>query len=63
MAPEVLLGEGYSFIIDYWSIGNYIYFLICIYKGISMYEFYCGSVPFGETADDPMQVYISIINQ
>ena len=49
MAPEVILGEGYSFQIDFWSIA------ICIY------EFICGEVPFGETADDPMKVYISII--
>jgi len=50
MAPEVILGEGYSFQIDLWSIG------------ICMYEFICGGVPFGETADDPMEIYISIIN-
>jgi serine/threonine protein kinase len=28
MAPEVILGEGYSFIIDYWSIGNNLVFII-----------------------------------
>ena len=50
MAPEVILGEGYSFQVDLWSIG------------ICMYEFICGGVPFGETADDPMEIYISIIN-
>ena len=49
MSPEVILGEGYSFQIDFWSIA------ICIY------EFICGGVPFGETADDPMKIYISII--
>jgi cGMP-dependent protein kinase len=51
MAPEVILGEGYSFQVDYWSIA------------ICMYEFFCGAVPFGETADDPMQVYVSVINE
>ena len=50
MAPEVILGEGYSFQVDLWSIG------------ICMYEFICGGVPFGENADDPMEIYISIIN-
>ena len=50
MAPEVILGEGYSFQVDLWSIG------------ICMFEFICGGVPFGETADDPMEIYISIIN-
>jgi cGMP-dependent protein kinase len=51
MAPEVVLGEGYSFQVDYWSIA------ICIY------EFICGGVPFGEGADDPMNVYVSVINE
>ena len=50
MAPEVILGEGYSFEVDFWSIG------------ICLFEFICGGVPFGETAEDPMEIYISIIN-
>jgi len=28
-----------------------------------MYEFMCGFVPFGENAEDPMDVYYSIINE
>lgn len=51
MAPEVILGEGYSFQIDIWSIS------------ICMYEFMCGGVPFGESFEDPMEVYIAIINE
>jgi len=27
-----------------------------------MYEFMCGEVPFGESAEDPMDVYLAIIN-
>jgi cGMP-dependent protein kinase len=50
MAPEVVLGEGYSFQVDMWSIA------------ICMYEFMCGGVAFGEDAEDPMDVYLSIIN-
>ena len=50
MAPEVILGEGYSFQVDIWSIA------------ICMYEFMCGGVPFGENAEDPMDVYLAIIN-
>jgi cGMP-dependent protein kinase len=50
MAPEVILGEGYSFQIDFWSIA------------ICAYEFICGGVPFGENFDDPMKIYNSIIN-
>jgi cGMP-dependent protein kinase len=51
MAPEVILGEGYTYSVDFWSIA------------ICMYEFMCGAVPFGEAAEDPMDVYVSIINE
>ena len=44
MAPEVILGDGYSFQVDFWSIA------------ICMYEFMCGAVPFGENAEEPMLV-------
>ena len=49
MAPEVILGEGYTFQVDFWSIG------------IMMYEFMCGGLPFGENVDDPIDVYKMII--
>ena len=51
MAPEVILGEGYSFKVDFWSIG------------ICMYEFMCGGVPFGKNHEEPMDVYLSVINE
>ena len=51
MAPEVILGEGYSFSYDFWSCA------------VCMYEFVAGGVPFGESAEDPMQVYLAIINE
>ena len=51
MAPEVILGEGYSFKVDFWSIS------------ICMYEFMCGGVPFGENHEEAMDVYLSIINE
>ena len=50
MAPEAILGEGYTCQVDYWSIG------------IMMYEFVCGGVPFGEGAEDPMEVYKTVIH-
>jgi cGMP-dependent protein kinase len=50
MAPETIMGGGYSFSVDYWSIS------------ICMYEFVCGGVPFGDKADDPMEIYFAIIN-
>lgn len=49
MAPEVILGAGYTFNVDFWS------------TAICMYEFLCGGVPFGENAEDPMEVYSAIV--
>jgi cGMP-dependent protein kinase len=45
MAPETLQGKGYSYPVDLWSLG------------IIMYEFMCGSVPFGEEETDPINIY------
>lgn len=50
MAPEVIMGDGYNFIVDFWSIA------------VCMFEFMCGGVPFGESCDDPMDIYSCIIN-
>ena len=50
MAPEIIMGGGYSFQVDFWSIS------------ICMYEFMCGEVPFGEKEEDPMEIYFAIIN-
>ena len=51
MAPEVILGEGYSFKVDCWSVA------------ICMYEFMCGGVPVGENHEEAMDVYLAIINE
>ncbi len=51
IAPEMLLGEAYSFEVDIWSIG------------VCLYEFYCGETPFGEDTDDSIEIYMDIINQ
>ena len=51
MAPEIIIGDNYSFEIDYWSIG------------ICLYEFVCGNIPFGENANTPLDIYVSIINR
>ena len=48
MAPEVFIGQGYSFEVDMWSLA------------IIMYEFLCGKLPFGEDFDeeeDTMKFY------
>ena len=50
MSPEVVLGQGYNFKADIWSVG------------IILYEFIAGAVPFGDDEDDPYQIYKLIIN-
>ena len=51
MAPEVILGDEYSYEIDYWSVG------------ICLYEFVYGEVPFGQDASEVIEIYSSIINE
>jgi cGMP-dependent protein kinase len=51
MAPEVLLGKGYSFSCDYWSIG------------IVAYELYYRKYPYGDKAKEPLQVYREILKK
>jgi cGMP-dependent protein kinase len=51
MAPEVITGEGYTLSVDFWSIA------------VCMFEFLCGGVPFGESCEDPLDVYLSVINE
>lgn len=51
MAPEIIAGRGYSFYVDFWSIG------------VCLYEFMCGMVPFGETTEDPYEIYEEILHK
>ena len=50
MAPEVIMGEGYSFEVDYWS------------AAVIMYECVIGHLPFVGDQNDPMSIYFVIIN-
>ncbi len=51
IAPEILLGKGYSFPCDYWSIG------ICIFY------IYFGTLPFGNKAIELFDIYKEIIEK
>ena len=50
MAPEVILGKGYSFPADIWSLG------------ILSYEFASGKLPFGDEEKDPYKIYELILD-
>lgn len=49
MAPEIITGKGYVQYVDLWSLG------------VVLYEFMCGFVPFGDTLEDPYDIYEQII--
>ena len=50
MAPEIIVGNGYSFPVDYWSFGVCIYFI------------YYGQFPFSDEKNNVMEIYNSIIH-
>jgi len=49
IAPEVILGKGYNYTCDIWSMG------------VCMYEFVCGPLPFGSDSNDHMDVFREIL--
>ena len=49
MAPEILLGKGYSFSVDFWSLG------------VCAFELFYHRYPFGYQATEVMQVYNDIM--
>lgn len=49
MAPEIIVGKGYTYAVDLWSVG------------ICLYEFLCGGVPYGEDLDDVYDIYEEIM--
>lgn len=51
IAPEVILGTGYSKYADYWSLG------------VMLYEFTYNRLPFGADENNPFLVYQSILDK
>ena len=51
IGPEVLMGKGYSFYCDYWSVG------------IIAFKIYYNKFPFGDGAEEPLQVYKEVLNK
>ncbi|UKK01159.2 CGMP-dependent protein kinase [Theileria orientalis] len=49
MAPEIILGKGYTCLADIWSFG------------ICLYEFICGPLPFGNDAEDQIEIFRDIL--
>lgn len=49
MAPDVLQGRGYGIEVDIWSLG------------VLLFEFVCGSLPFADDRDDPMEVCQAVL--
>eukprot|EP00914_Ancora_sagittata_P026955 GHVO01052901.1.p1 GENE.GHVO01052901.1~~GHVO01052901.1.p1 ORF type:complete len:652 (+),score=108.99 GHVO01052901.1:253-1956(+) len=49
MAPEVILGKGYTSTSDIWAFG------------ICLYEFMCGPLPFGNDAEDQLEIFKAIL--
>ena len=51
LAPEVIMGQGYSFSADYWSVG------------ITIFEIFYGYVPFGQNCNEIVDIYYQILNK
>jgi len=49
MAPEIIRGHGYGTEVDVWSFG------------VIIYEFVCGSLPFADELDDPLEVCSAVL--
>ena len=51
IAPEILQGKGYSLSCDFWSVG------------ICMYEIFYGTYPFGNYANEVIEIYKEVLHK
>lgn len=51
LAPEIILGKGYTCSVDWWS------------TGVVSYEFLCGPLPFGADTEDQLQLFKEILEK
>ncbi len=51
MAPEIIMGKGYSFSSDFWAIG------------VTLYQLFYGFLPFGNKCKDVKEIYNEILNK
>ena len=51
LAPEIIMGKGYSYSADYWSFG------------VSIYEIYFDCLPFGKNCKNVLEIYNEILNK
>lgn len=51
MAPEVIVGKGYTMKVDWWAFG------------ILLYEIYCGKSPFGDRDGDHLVTCRSVVEE
>jgi len=49
LAPEVILGKGYTGAVDWWALG------------VMMHEFVVGPLPFGKDTDDQLELFREIL--
>eukprot|EP01066_Platyproteum_vivax_P015984 Platyproteum_vivax@DN6982_c0_g1_i1.p1 len=49
MAPEVILGKGYTLSADVWAFG------------VCLFEFMCGPLPFGNDCEDQLEVFRDVL--
>jgi len=49
LAPEVILGKGYTYSVDWWALG------------VMLHEFIVGPLPFGRETDDQLELFREIL--